>query len=834
MNSRWTQLANKYLSLSERRPKTILAVALAVALVGLSLAQRLQIDASLEALLPEDTPALPALAQMAQRIPGSSPLYLLVSSDDPALTRRLSHKITNEVSKWPETVYAMDRRDPTYFLDRRLLFLPAKDLTDLAYQVEDIVDFEECAAIPGCVNLDTRPPTPQGAELRRKLEQVPEVRALLGLFGTDKLPEQDSPEHNANTALTPTPPDHDADKSRARLGDLCNPDGTVCAIQVILDGTPSDLDFAVHILNKSQKLFDEVRPQNAPQSLKLATSGRYRNAPMSKKMVVNDLRNTASLSTLLMVLLVLAQFRGGRAFVLIFVPLLCAGAWSVGVIALIHPKLNVISAFTLAVLAGLGIDFGVHLLTQYGTERKTGASVSGALKRTFSKLGGPMGVACVTSACGFGALTAAQFRGFAEMGALAALGVLFALLAFLLLFAPLVHVCKRISPEAGPIIRTYKFRQPHVRNPMRLFRGITTIGILLGIFAGIFGSQVDFEYDFRKLTPKRVGHGIRWGEAMHSTTRLSVIMMADNPAELERTAASLRKAHPEHDHDEQPWMLTPSSFVPSNQSDRIEAIGKLRSAFNRAHKRLSKEEREELSYITPLLGIEKAITPEDLPRWVREWLSERNGQFGTFGLLYSTLRGSDAKAMEQLADEVSQLQAEYPQTLFASAEALLGVVVPGLRGDAPTMVGLALLGLFFSTLLIGKSFTRTLTVLAPLALGTCLSLALMVAFDLKINLYNMLVFPLSFGIGIDGAVYIVWAMSKFGKDTAAEVSVTARGVLGSTVTTAAGFGSMAVANNPGLVSLGLLAIITLSCSLVANLIWLPALMYIRSAPRRSA
>ena len=74
-------------------------------------------------------------------------------------------------------------------------------------------------------------------------------------------------------------------------------------------------------------------------------------------------------------------------------------------------------------------------------------------------------------------------------------------------------------------------------------------------------------------------------------------------------------------------------------------------------------------------------------------------------------------------------------------------------------------------------------------------------------------------------------MSRYDPEhTPAELSLAARAVLGSTLTTAAGFGSMMVASNPGLASLGLLAVLALLSSLVCNLIWLPAFMYLRKGP----
>lgn len=826
MRSVWSSSIHRYLRFVERSAGLVVTFCLLLAAGGLWLCQRLSVDPQLDALLPADSPALPAIEEMSQRVPSSSPLYLLVTSEDPKLNRELSRRLRDAASQWPETIYALDRRDPSYFLDRRLLFLPADELKRLAYQVEDIVDYEECEAVPGCVNLDERPKDPDQAALRSRLLQIPEVKNLLSLFGLESLPD-DSPTSPSTAAAQ----HEEAQSVGPELGSLCTADGRVCAVTVFLRGRPSDLAFAEHINRRAATLFAAVTPKQAPPSLRMTTSGSYRNAPLVKKAVSRDLSLTASVSTGLILLLVMLQFRGLRALLLMFIPIAVASAWTVGIIGLLHPELNIISAFTLAVLAGLGIDFGEHLLTHYGMEREAGASPSAALASTYTTLSGPMGVACVTSGCGFGALMAADFRGFAEMGGMAALGVGLALLSFAVLLPALIHLLNRVRPERGSFIRKLSLPWPRPpKRPLRLARTVVYGGLAAAALAMALGTHVSFEYNFRNLQAKSVDHGIRFTEAMHGTTRSAVVMLADSSESLEATAQQMRAEHPEKVQADQPWLLTPASFVPPEQGERLQAIAQLRQAVERAKRRLPQARQQSIAHLDPWLAVDQPITPEALPRWVRQWLSDNDGHFGTFGLMYNDRSGADARQMEQLSNEIAELSARYPHVRFASPEALLGLVVPGLRSDAPRMLGWALLGLFISTLVISRSLLKTLTVMLPLGLSGGLCLALMVLLDLKVNMYNMLVFPLSFGIGIDGAVYVVWTMSRRSSDTAAELAVTARGVLGSTLTTAAGFGAMVVASNPGLRSLGELAMIALGCSLAVNLLWLPAFMYLRHGP----
>src|SRR5690606_20395522 len=150
---------------------------------------------------------------------------------------------------------------------------------------------------------------------------------------------------------------------------------------------------------------------------------------------------------------------------------------------------------------------------------------------------------------------------------------------------------------------------------------------------------------------------------------------------------------------------------------------------------------------------------DELPRWMRDWLVEKDGSFGTLGVLYADLRGADARQMELLARHMDGWRERFPHVRFASSVALLGEVTPQLRAEAPTILGLALLGIVLATLIVGRSLRRTLVVMLPLVMMIAVGLGAMVLLDWRINLYNMLVFPLAFGVGVDGAVYMVWAIS---------------------------------------------------------------------------
>lgn len=735
----------------------------------------------------------------------------------------MARRLHAEVSRWEETQWAMYKRDAEYFSRHRLLYLPEEELLDLDDRIDERRRYEECDRVPGCVNLDDdAPPLPTDEDLQWAFEKNPNLEALIHLFGADaKAFTHQRPKSSA--AATPGDSESRVASNEVELGELCDAEHDVCTVQAFLDGNPSNLEFSSMILERSEALFEKLQAESLDADVEFAVSGQYRNAPMTQRAVSLDLMKTSLVSLVLVLLIVLLQFRGWRSLPLLFVPVTSGILWTILGLSFVHPRLNLISAFTLAVLAGIGIDFGVHLLTHYGSARRRGALPEQALGDTFAALGPSLLVAGGTTACGFFALGVASFRGFSEMGPIAGVGVLLSLLASLLLFPPMVFLLDR-ADECPFALRRYR-GTPFgwlSRRAVPVATGGVLLAVLFGALgAGVFGRGVEFEYDFRKLQPKAVSHGIPWRETLHGTTRTAVYMLANDQAALADAADQLRADPPtEVVKGDEPFLIVPGGFVPPDQERRLAAVARLERTLDAARKVAEPELVKDIDAFSELVGIKEPIRDDSLPRWVSSWLRERDGRFGTLGILYTDLGGSDARQMEVLVRNMQRWRERFPHVRFASPVAQLGEVTPRLRSEGPWIFGLALLGVLLGTLLVGRSFRRTLTVLLPLVVTVALSMGVMALCQIRVNLYNMLVFPLAFGIGIDGAVYVTYALGNAGDD--GTLRAAARAVLGSTLTTVAAFGSLMVSNNPGLASIGLMALVMLSASLLANLIWLPA------------
>jgi hypothetical protein len=113
-------------------------------------------------------------------------------------------------------------------------------------------------------------------------------------------------------------------------------------------------------------------------------------------------------------------------------------------------------------------------------------------------------------------------------------------------------------------------------------------------------------------------------------------------------------------------------------------------------------------------------------------------------------------------------------------------------------------------------------VLAPLTLSALLTLLVAVVLRLPLNFANIIALPLLLGVGVSFNIYFVmnWRAGR----RAVLGSATARAIVFSALTTGTAFGSLALSGHPGTASMGRLLLISLGCTLMASLVFIPALL----------
>ncbi len=770
-----------------------LAAALGLASAAAWLASGLQLDTGLEALLPADSISVRSIQATRDKLGLEEPLTILVETDDPERSKALTSQLAETFAKWPETVWVMTGYGLDELAERALYYVDAETLYEWSELAEEALDWEVCKASPLCVTIADPPELPDSDEIRAAVDRSPAGTVLRELTGESA--------KQAGSSV-------DGDEAEQAL---CNDAGTVCAVQIMLGGSPGDLGYARTIKERAEAITVPL-VQSQPEGTRIEVIGRYRVAPLEHGIILNDLRLVSILAALGSFLVVLIFFRDLTALVQLMVPMLSGLAVAVGLIAVIEPKINIISAAALAILAGMAIDFGIHLLMHYQSARSEGLSAAAAAKASVQELWVSLLVAGVTTACGFGALSMTDFQGFSQMGWMASLGIMVTLLWTLAVFPSMVRVIPG-SAKSNP--------QPAAKQ--RSARGFAWVILLLGLLAIPLALQIGFEPNLGKLQPKGVGHGMD-ASMMRARGNINALYVGES-TEAVRAAIGdeLMTVGAVEAMGVEPIVVSAQVIFPEDSEEKTEILAKLKATLVRAREKAIEREDskllEELDELEPWVDVEGPPQPDQIPEWLAATLVLKDGSIGKSGIIYVPLRGSNAGAMERLAAWLDELRAAHPDVTFASAAALLGEVTPALIADSPWILTLVFLGLIAATAIASRSLGVTRDVFLATALSTVFFAATLTLFGIDLHLYNLLAVPVTIGLAVDGAVHVRWANDY---DSPRQQYATYKAVAASTLTSMVAFGALMTADSPGLRSLGQVGVIGLGISLAVNLIWLRA------------
>ena len=133
--------------------------------------------------------------------------------------------------------------------------------------------------------------------------------------------------------------------------------------------------------------------------------------------IAGDGFRVALYALLIVVFVVLVQFRSVLQTIIVVAPLAVALTWVGGLMAALDLKLGLFNMVMLPVVIGIGIDNGIHLYHRYRENGRGG--LFSALRFT----GGSIVMTSATTMVGFGGLTLSQHMGLNSMGELALVGI---------------------------------------------------------------------------------------------------------------------------------------------------------------------------------------------------------------------------------------------------------------------------------------------------------------------------------------------------------------------------------------------------------------------------
>ncbi len=531
-NTGFNRMLASYVGLSHRHPFALTAAFLLVTILCFIPISNLKIVKDFENLLPQDTDSVKAMKESRKRV-GSSDLYTIaVESPDVRANVAFLEALRKEiVDTWPEVEgrphKVQIQRETTFFKKHALLYIPMYDLEDL----RDLLEIEICKVSNTC-------PLDWGEEDSLESWYDPDLVRRLGL------PQQVGRELASFFGI------HDDDK---RFGNqkkstvpkdltsyMLSPDGRIGMLQVYLDKPSTNLDYAKEVLLRGEDAIKKAGLICPPAGgLCKDESGKY-NAEMIAEVVgpyrsfkeadqlVKDATQATLISVVAILLIMILFFRNFRSVLLVMIPLTVTCIWAMAATQIVYGRLTMLTIFLVAMIYGMGIDYGIHLYSRTLLELRRGKAILESMTVAEVQTGRAMVSATVTTVAAMMLLLVADFKGFFEFGIVASIGVALATVVFLGMLPPLVFigekiVSTRVAPMKGEMIRDRLF----LGIRMRHFYAGTAVIIFLMSAAKVFGlGSVEFEYDFRNLRGGKSGQTIHYGqvEGDSRTTTPGVIL----------------------------------------------------------------------------------------------------------------------------------------------------------------------------------------------------------------------------------------------------------------------------------------------------------------------
>jgi hopanoid biosynthesis associated RND transporter like protein HpnN len=544
--------------------------------------------------------------------------------------------------------------------------------------------------------------------------------------------------------------------------------------------------------------------------------------------------------------------------------LVCAAAAGL----LVFRTFNVISVAFIPLFVGLGIDFGIQFSVRFRSEHRPGASLRSALIASGEGMGRSLTLAAAAIASGFLAFAPTAYVGVSQLGIIAGLGMVIALILNLSVLPALIDL---LAPK--PATRLGGGLDLERLDGLILGHRRVVVGTALAAAALCATTLPFLHFDFNTLHLKspRTESVATLLDLMRDPDQATNTMevVAPNLGAAQAMAARLAQA------PQVAEARTAMSFVPADQAPKLAAIGDaaqlldltldpivvapppsdaeaaaaLRTAAAQLRiaaaaepnagasaLRLAEDfdwlagagpgarQQADRTLMTPLKTVldetrlalqAQSVSLADLPATLtRDWIAP-DGR----ARVSAAPKGdaNDDRVLARFIAAVLRVAPDATGTAFDVQQG--GKTVSGAFAEAGALSFVVITLLLF---LVLRRLRDVAITMAPIVLTGLLTLGTCVAIGQPLNFANIIALPLLFGIGVAFHIYFVMAWRSGGSHLL-QSSLT-RAVFFSALATATGFGSLWASRHPGTASMGKLLMISLVWTLVSALIFQPALM----------
>ncbi|MCX9083474.1 MAG: MMPL family transporter [Candidatus Methanoperedens sp.] len=185
------------------------------------------------------------------------------------------------------------------------------------------------------------------------------------------------------------------------------------------------------IQNFNKILQEHIDNTPRPTGVKFGITGQPIIRMTIFDLLKRDAVTTLAVSAIIILLLLFVMQRTYTHALLVFMPLSLGLIWTMGTLGWLGIPLSVATVGLSSMILGLGVEYGVFVLTRYNEERDKNISQLESMKTTVHAIGSAIIGSGFTTIVGFGVLSFASVPMMQHLGQTLALGIAYCLLAAL-------------------------------------------------------------------------------------------------------------------------------------------------------------------------------------------------------------------------------------------------------------------------------------------------------------------------------------------------------------------------------------------------------------------
>jgi predicted RND superfamily exporter protein len=405
-----------YKNITEKYPGRLILVAMVLSGFSVYLAAGLKFNPEMDNLLPQDLPLIKEFNEVVKKTGGSGPLVVVLENLDPIQAPVVINHLTSKFKTILGTEF-VDSQVPQHFLNnKQLLLIPRRDLLALEILMAEAIDY---------------------------------ARGQFGGFYEEE--ESFNPIKLRNLAS-----DYKIFEKIATYYKGKQKNNYYIFIKA--KGTVTDTDFTENFVAAAQKEIDESGLDKKYAELKIRLTGSMVVRLEENNFIQNDLKNAANVAAFLAIFIILIYTRSWFSIPLIFFPLLLSLTYTFALARLLIGHLNIISGFLVAILMGLGIDYGIHMYIRFKQELLKGKPLPEAVEVVVTQVGRSGLIAMLTTISVFSILSFSEFKGFSEFGQIATLGIICAFITYYFIFPAQALFYDKIHWLSKPTPRLFNLK----------------------------------------------------------------------------------------------------------------------------------------------------------------------------------------------------------------------------------------------------------------------------------------------------------------------------------------------------------------------------------------